>query len=202
MGVPINAMKLLLVEGKDEINFFTALLKYIGLKDVLIEEVGGKDQFREKFPALRRRSGFSAVETLAVIRDADKNSGGAFNSIKNIIKKEKLIPPSKINGFGNGAPMIGIYIMPGNAAKGMLEDLCLKTVQNNPAIVCVDAFTDCCESNLDYTLKNIAKARAQVYLAAMREIVNSVGVGALKGYWDFDSSELSDLKLFLSMLEI
>ncbi len=201
MAEPISAKKVLLVEGKDEKNFFEELLKRIGVRDVQIEVVGGKDQFREKFPALRRRTGFNEVDAIALIRDADKNPKGAFSSIRNILKKENLSPPSKMNEFGNGAPKIGVFIMPGAGAEGMLEDLCLKTVQNNPAILCVDAFIDCCKSNLGYPLKNLAKSRAQVYLAAMPQIVKDVGVGAKKAYWDFDSIELSDLKRFLSNLK-
>ena len=47
---------------------------------------------------------------------------------------------------------------------------------------------------------NIAKAKAQVFLAAMPELVKSVGVGAQKGYWDFNSEELTDLKSFINNL--
>ena len=44
---------------------------------------------------------------------------------------------------------------------------------------------------------NFAKAKAQTFLAAMPNIVCSVGVAAQKQYWDFDSEVLTEIKLFL-----
>lgn len=50
---------------------------------------------------------------------------------------------------------------------------------------------------------NLAKAKAQAFLAAMHmhNIVNSVGVAAQKHYWDFDSEVLKDIKTFLKNKE-
>ncbi|KAF5426801.1 MAG: hypothetical protein C5S41_02185, partial [Candidatus Methanomarinus sp.] len=64
---------------------------------------------------------------------------------------------------------------------------------------CVNAFIDCA-SGLDDPPKIMAKAKAQVFLAAMPKISNSVGVGAQKGYWNLDSDELNDLRLFIGNL--
>lgn len=197
MPKKIECRKLMAVEGRDEVVFFKALLKHMGIKDVEIQDVGGKDQFKTKLPALTKTPGFSDVEIFAVVRDADENADGAFESISNFLKKENLSPPEQMNTFAHDDPKIGIFIMPGNSDTGMLEDLCLRTVQSHPALECVEAFADCCE-NLKPPPKNIAKTKAQAFLAAMPKIVNSVGMGAEKGYWDFDSQELAELKRFLS----
>lgn len=148
--------------------------------------------------------GFSDVEFLAIIRDANPNAEAAFQSIKDVIRKQKKVglnfePPSNINEFAGVKPKLGIFIMPGNSDKGMLEDLCLKTVENHPAMKCVKSFIDCV-INLKKTPKNIAKAKAQAFLAAMPEVANRVAIGAQKGYWNFDSDELTELKLFLENL--
>ena len=197
----IHQKKVLAVEGKDEVNFFNALLKYVGINDFEVYEVGGKQQFKDKLPALVRRRGFSDVEVLAVVRDADNDANAAFESISNILKKEKLKPPIQINQFSGGTPKIGIFIMPGNSDTGMLEDLCLKTVEHHPAMVCVESFIDCV-SKLENppNRNNIAKVKGQAFLAAMPELVYSVGVGAQKGYWNFNSEELTDLKSFIDNL--
>ncbi|NIA03553.1 MAG: hypothetical protein GWP12_03340 [Nitrospirae bacterium] len=192
----IHQKKVLAVEGKDEINFFSALLKYMEITDFEVREVGGKKQFSNKLPALVRMSGFSDIETLAIIQDADVNAEAAFESIRNILKKESLKPPNQVYQFSNGTPKIGIFIMPGNSDAGMLEDLCLNTVKDHSAMACTESFIDCV-SKLEKPPKNIAKAKAQAFLAAMPEIANSVGVGAQKGYWDFNSEELTDLKSFI-----
>lgn len=195
----INSKKVLAVEGKDEVNFFNALLKYVRIIDFEVHEVGGKQQFKKKLPALVRVNGFSNVEVLAVIRDADNNAKAAFQSIKKIIEGEKLKSPNQMNRFSDGNPKIGIFIMPGNSDTGMLEDLCLKTVKDHPAMSCVKLFMDCI-SKLKNKPKNIAKASAQVFLAAMPNIANSVGIGAQKEYWNFNSEELKNLKSFIDNL--
>lgn len=199
MAEIIRQKKVIAVEGSDEVNFFNALLKYTGITDIDVCEVGGKQQFKNKLPALVRRSGFTDVEVLVIIRDADNDAAAAFKSIKNILKKERLKSPIQANQFSEGIPRIGIFIMPGNSDTGMLEDLCLKTVKHHPAMGCVESFIGCV-AKLENLPNNIAKAKAQAFLAAMPELANSVGVGAQKGYWNFNSEELTDLKSFIDNL--
>ncbi len=163
-----------------------------------IRDVGGKDKFKKKLPALVQATGFADVEILAVIRDADNDPDAAFDSVRNVLrsqvsKSQKLEPPDRMNQFSDGNPRIGVFIMPGNSDTGMLEDLCLKTVGEHPAMECVNAFIDCA-SGLNNPPKIMAKAKAQVFLAAMPKIANSVGVGAQKGYWNLDSDELDNLR--------
>ena len=200
MAEIIRQKKVIAVEGRDEVNFFNALLKHEGITDFEIRDVGGKQQFKNKLPALVRMSGFADVEVLAVIRDADNDANAAFESIRNILKKEKLKPPIQISQFSEGTPKIGIFIMPGNSDAGMLEDLCLKTVENHPVMNCVNPFVDCI-SKLEESPNNMAKAKAQAFLAAMPKLANSIGVGAQKGYWNFNSEELTDLKSFIDNLK-
>ncbi len=197
MSDEIKFSKIMAVEGKDEKIFFTCLLNYMRQEDFEVLEVGGIVKFKDKLPALVRRSGFAKVKKLAIVRDAEDNSESAFESIKNILIKEKIIPPEKPGQFTSGNPKVGIFIMPGDAKQGMLEDLCIRTVKDNPAIKCADAFIECARK-LDNPPSNIAKAKAQAFLAAMPDIVYSVGLGAQKHYWDFNSDELKNLKNFLS----
>lgn len=207
---PVKSKKILAVEGLDEKNFFDALLEHMNIKDVDIRQVGGKDQFKNKLPALKNVTGFfnpdgfSFVTHLAIIRD--KNSDDAFKSVANILRKANFSPAKKHALFSNANPKVGIFIMPGKKVEGtMLEDLCLKTVESYKAMQCVEEFA-ACVSKLPTSPKNIPKAKvhifkAQVFLAAQPEVVDSVGVGAQKGYWNFDSPALDELKQFLSNLK-
>lgn len=203
--IPIKSRKILAVEGLDEENFFSALLKHINIADCDIRRVGGKDQFKDKLPALKIARGFfnadgsPFVTHLAIIRD--ENGDDAFTSVVNILKKERFTPPKKHGLLSNGNPKIGIFIMPGTTIKGtMLEDLCLESVENHPAMKCVNEFASCA-SALETRPKSLSKAKAQTFLAAQPDIVNSVGLGAQKNYWDFDSPALEELKQFLSHLK-
>lgn len=201
----ITSKILLAVEGRDEKNFFEKLLPSIGINDFQIEDIGGKDQFKDKFPVLLLRPGFyaadktSMVTHVAIIRDKDEDE--AFVSIKKIVEQSGLIPPDENGKFSNSTPKVGIFIMPGSKIKGtMIEDLCLKSVQPHPAMGCVKAFSECI-AKLTKPPKNMSKAKVQAYLAAQPDIAESLGVGAKKGYWDFESSTFDELKTFLSHLK-
>lgn len=192
----IEKEKLLAVEGADEVNFFKVLLKHIGIEDVDIRDVAGKEQYKEKLPILIRTSGFEKVKILGITRDADRNAEGAYESLVNTLKDIGLSVPETVNFFTEGKPRVGIYILPGNNRNGELETLCLETVEDNPAMECVDKFIECAKKLKDKP-KNIHKAQSQAFLAAMPKIANSIGLGAQKNYWDFDSDVLDELKKFL-----
>ena len=126
--------------------------------------------------------------------------------LSKLCKKEGFTPPEKPGQFSDGHPKIGIFIMPGETIEGtMLEDLCLETVKEQPAMKCVEEFSSCV-SSLDSPPKNISKAKAQVFkaqvfLATQPGFVDSVGLGSQKGYWNFESPCLVELKTFLSHLK-
>jgi hypothetical protein len=65
----------------------------------------------------------------------------------------------------------------------MLEDLCLRTKAEMPIMECVNVFIEC--ASAFEKLKNYPKAKCQAYLSVMPDIVSSVGLGAIKRYWDF-----------------
>lgn len=134
------------------------------------------------------------METFAVIRDANGDAKAVFNSIKDILKKQNLNPPDRVNKFSESVPKIGVFIMPGRSEEGMLEDLCLSTVKDNPIMQCVDVYMDCI-SKIGVYPKNLTKA--QSFWAAMPKIAKSVGLGAQMGYWNFDSEVLVELKAFI-----
>ncbi len=102
----IRQKKVLIVEGRDENNFFDALMKHMGVTDVEIREAGGKDQFKDKLPALVRARGFSYVKVLAVIRDADEDACTTFESVKDTLRKQGLKPPQQMNQFSKSSPMV------------------------------------------------------------------------------------------------
>ena len=76
--------KVIVVEGKDEVYFLDALLRNLKITDVEVRDVGGKNQFENKLPALVNMSGFPDVRFLAVIRDADNDPNAAFDSVRKV----------------------------------------------------------------------------------------------------------------------
>ncbi len=210
----IEQKYVLLVEGNDEVYFFQAFLKHIGIADVQVIEIGGKDKFKSELPAFIVDPGFSEVKAFAVIRDADNDMDSAINSVSGVLERNDQPSPKKHAMFAaDKRRKSGIFIIPGNADEGMLEGLCLKTVENHPVLECVSFYIECLEKKLEpydpgekkesgkiYFPKNLAKAKAHSFLAGMHDFKSSVGIAAKKGYWNLDSPHLNDLKSFLEIL--
>ena len=172
----IKNKKLVVVEGKEDVGFFVGLLDQIGINDFFVWGIGGKDVFNNDLPLLAKVQGFSDITHLVVVRD--RNGDDAFDSVINILTRKMGF--SEIEGC-------------------MLEDLCLKIVEDHPVMECVNEFASCV-SKLESTPKNLSKTKVQVFLASQPEVANTIGLGAQKGYWDFDSPCLTELKQFLENL--
>jgi hypothetical protein len=100
-------------------------------------------------------------------------------------------------------PHTGIFIMPDNDGCGMLEDLCLKTISLHPVKNCIDNFIECFSRHQDpqeAKIFNHQKACVQAYLVTRSPIIRSLGLGALKGCWNFDDPCFDEIKVFLKSL--
>ncbi|MFH1096534.1 MAG: DUF3226 domain-containing protein [Candidatus Desantisbacteria bacterium] len=206
-NIKIESIRLLAVEGKDECEFFKALLKHLLIRDVQVVDIGGKDKFPTEFLLLYNLEGFGKIEKLGFIRDAEENPAkSAFDSICGLLKKYKLPIPVGVGKIRNDCyPHIGIFIMPDNYGKGMLEHLCLKAIESLPQYGCVDGFIDCVTKYQSQEEKEIfkeSKARVQSYLASRSPIVTSLGLGTQKGYWNLEHSCFNDIKNFLNAMFI
>lgn len=200
----ITKKKLLAVEGKDEVIFFKELFKHMGMYDIVqVLDVAGKDNFKKEMPLLKKATGFSDLEAIVIIRDADNSYQSAFESIKGVLEKiEGLQVPNKPGEFSRGNPKVGVFIMPDNSSPGMLEDLCLETVKDKEEMECVKQFIACAKQLKNPPKeKDIPKAQVQAFLAIKPDVPNSVGRGAQKKIWNFDAAELNPLKVFLSQLK-
>jgi hypothetical protein len=193
--------KLIAVEGKDDVGFFVKLLDEIGVTNFFVWGIDGKGNFNRDLPLLSKVPGFASLTHFAVIRDGDTDE--AFASVRSILCQKMGFQnvPSTHGEFAIGTPKIGIFIMPGKSVKGnTLEDLCLGTVEEHPSMQCVNEFVSCISALKDRP-KNMSKTKVQVFLASQPEIVNSIGLGASKNYWDFTSPVLDELKTFLINLK-
>lgn len=206
----IEKRKLLLVEGKDEENFFKIFLRKHNINEVQIIEIGGKDQLNhESLTVLKNTPGFDELISLAIVQDADKNADTRFQSIRNYLRGSNLNAPDKVSTFTSQGQnlRIGIFIIPDGKNKGMLESLCLSTVikDNETMTRCFNEFTDCLKqiSDLNNGLpkpKNIHKAYLRAFLSAMEEDTPSLGIATQKGYWNLNSDRLAPLLNFLKKL--
>ena len=63
----IKNKKLVVVEGKEDVEFFVRLLDHIGMKDYFVWGIGGKDEFNNDLPLLPKVSGFSDITHLSYL---------------------------------------------------------------------------------------------------------------------------------------
>lgn len=193
---------ILAVEGRDEREFFAALLQYFRVGGVQIWEVGGKSRFRAFLRSVPTTPGYddqaNHVQAIGIIRDADQDPRAAFNSLCSDLQAARLPIPSTAFGWVGQDLRIGIAILPDANTAGMLEDLCLTSIQNDPALYCSDAYFECLGALSSYEPpKNPVKARLLAYLASKPETDPRLGLVAQKGYWSWEHPAFGEIKQFL-----
>ncbi len=114
----------LLVEGKDHLNFFEALIEHLSLENVQIQDFGGVNELRSFLPALVNMPNFhEIVESIGIVRDAESSSEGAFQSVQTSLTNAKLSVPHNLEEPTATLPKVTVLILPGNNRQGMLETL-------------------------------------------------------------------------------
>ena len=202
----IISEKLLLVEGRDEKSFFTALFGFLKIDNVDIKDVGGCLKFSSYYQTVSALPGFSDVKKIGFVRDAEINPAkSAFDSICNTIKKitPNVSLPQHPGIVVNGKVSCGIFIMPDNKSAGMLEDLCIESVRNSQLFENADNYIKVATLLLNAEEQksyNIHKAKVQAFLAGKSNIPRNLGEAASKKVWDFSNPVFSDVISFVKQL--
>lgn len=201
----IEKPRLLLVEGRDEVNVFEALMRHClgDGAEIQVIDAGGKDQFPKHMKAIptaaRTRRGLH-LRSIGVVRDANGDARGSFRSVCDSLRNAGYEPPPVHGEFSGATPSIGVFIAPDGARPGAIETLCRRSVEGKAAAACADEYMKCLEDRGAMRSSNIDKSFAHAYLAALPNPVARVGEGALSGAWNFDSPAFEALSRFLRRL--
>ena len=201
-GWSIEKPKLLLVEGIDEVRLFGALAKDIGSEDVQIRPYQGKGNIRRFLRVLPQVPGYSDLESIAVTRDADKNGDKAAKKVRDALGAAGLpVPDSPLESANDGRIEVRYLIIPPNSKTGALEDVCLASVDEDPAMVCVESYFGCIEqSELDGPREKwMSKAKVHAFLSSREDPALRLGEAAERGLWSFDAPAFDPLKSVLRM---
>jgi len=196
----ISKPKLLIVEGRDEEFFFCSLIEHLGINNIQVAGIGGKDKLRMNLKGLIKDPAFPRVISFGVVRDADTDPAAAFQSVRESLRASGLPYPKKPLVLAQGMPRVSVMIIPSHKRRGALEDLCLGAVSEDPAFICVDEYFNCLDQQEIDKTKNLSKAKVRVFLASRQDPTLSLGISAQKGYWPFDSNAFSRVKRFLTAL--
>jgi len=200
MAVKIEQSNVLVVEGREEELFFGAFIGHLGLWNIQISPIGGKEQLRRNLKALVLSPGFSEVTFLSVVRDANADWDSAFQSVRDALQAVNLPAPEHPLMPVGHSPQVAVMILPEEGATGMLEDLCLKAVVQNPAMLCVEQYFQCLQRKDLPLPRNMSKAKVQVFLASRPKAGLRLGEGAQAGYWPWQDEAFEQVKEFLQML--
>ena len=196
----ITEAKQLLVEGNDQRNFFEAFLRYIDCPGVTVQNFGGVKELHGFLRALVRMQGFRSVGSIGIVRDAETDAGGAFQSVQSALKAAELPVPAHPRQQSDGRPRVSVHILPDGDNPGMLETLLNRSFADDPVNGCIDEFFQCVEAIPNRQIQRPDKARSHAYIATQPEPYFSVGVAAKNDYWDLDHSAFGSLRTFLMKL--
>ena len=193
--IPTGKTRLLLVEGRDDKEFFIQLGKYLGFDDktpLHIIEYGGKDGLSQRLFQLGQLPESDSISDIGIVRDADYETD-AFQSAIDAIRtcnrhSEKHLPiPSSVLQVSDGRPRVSVLVVPDAGREGMLEDLVLEALKGDPVANCVDEYFACLlRSDIQVAGHRLPKARARVFISGKN-------AGADSFSDDSDKSYLSDI---------
>jgi hypothetical protein len=200
MAVELTKPNILIVEGREEELFFGALIEHLGLQNIQIMPIGGKEQLRRNLKALARSPSFAKVVSLGIVRDANANPSAAFQSVRDALQAVNLPAPDRPLVPTGRKPQVTVMIVPEGDAPGMLEDLCLGSVQSDPASLCVEQYFQCLQQRGLPMPHNMPKARIQVFLASRPEAGKRLGEAAQAGYWPWNDATFEPVERFLQQI--
>jgi hypothetical protein len=202
----ITRSKLLIVEGRDEENFFEGGIAHLGASGVQVLGIGGKTQLTANLKVLRLDPNFASLDCIGIVRDADVTppgssvsaSNSAFASVCSSLSASGVqlpLPPSH-GQFAAGPPRVGIFIMPDGKLDGMLETLCAQSLAALSEFACVTDYFACLRAH-GKVPGNMPKARAYAWLASCADPGKRVGEAALARYWPFNDLAFAEIWAFV-----
>ena len=198
-------------EGEDEKWFLIWLLNSQELSDVpfysndiQVINFGGNEELSDKLNLLKITPGFQEVESLLVIRDAERDARRAVQKIQSSLGKAQLPVPSAPGEWTSGGRKVGFLLFPNcdqTIRDGTLEDLCLSILkEENHSIILdeVQLFLKSLEQNHKRQFPHIFKSKLHTYFSVTDDFVGlKIGEAARARAFDWNNDKLAFLKSFL-----
>ena len=199
----IEQPKQVFVEGNDEVRLFGALARHLGISGVQVNQYRGRDNLRPLLKALPLLDGFENINSLAVVADVNSNRNGTEQRIRAALSAANLPSPRRsLEVLVQDNMRVCYLVVPHGAESGMIEDVCLASVQADLAIDCVERYFECIEQTNVRGPREVwlAKARLHAFLASRERPDLRLGEAADAGIWDFGADAFRPLKDLLQLL--
>lgn len=219
--IPAGKSRLLLVEGKEDQEFFIQLGGRLTSTDdwlIHINQYRGTSELEDFLIAMAGHPRFGQVKSIGIVRDADFNTD-AFQSVQDAIRRanaeiQQALPvPENAMTMAEGDKNIIVMIMPSHKRQGMLEDLVMDIFQSDPIATCVDSYFKCIRDHGIAILEHkLSKGRLRAFVTGKNVSDQAKGDDSDKLYlsdvfhmswWKpdlWDHPAFNDAKTFLAQL--
>lgn len=205
--IDVKEPKQLLVEGKDQQNFFQAFVRHLSLPHIQVQDFKGVTQLRDMLLGIVSNTDFDSVTSLGIVRDAERSAPSAFQSVQDSIKNinnniddVNLAVPTKAGERESGNPSVSVLVLPDESSPGMLETLICRTFEGSEVDRCIDDFFACAAASPNVSINNPDKARAFAFLTTKPNPHHSVGIAAHQGIWNLNHEAFEGVRDFLQAL--
>ena len=200
--INITETKQLLVEGKDDLRVFKALMETISITDIQIQMYGGKQNLKSFLRNFVEDDNFGNVKSIGIHRDADTNAVDAGRSVQGTLDALSLPKPSSPLTIAQSKdlPSVAYLVVPHYKNTGSIEDVCLDSVDEQTILGCVEDYMECLESVSPDEFVATPKARTYAYLASRKPYNLRVGEAADAGEWNFDAESFEPLRNLIELL--
>ena len=188
---------------RDDLDAFNrvrgAILGRLDPSDAAISSFGGVTELRGFLKAVWNAPGArTTIGAIGIVRDAETDAEDAFKSACDAIIAIGLTPPDCPMQIVGDQPRIGILILPPDRSAGMLEDVCLDAVHDDPAMQCVEEYLTCLQAEIEYWPNpNPSKAKVQAFLASRARPGLRLGEAADRGDWNWSHEVYNPIKQFI-----
>jgi hypothetical protein len=208
----VKTPTILAIEGNDDSEFFTLLIRNMRLEQKIATWVLGdktSPSIQDQLKALFRSPlvGIDRLANIGILLDADNDDGISLKNIQQALAELKLPVPQTLNQVATGTePFRGEAIsIIAAALPGNLETLLMGVLENDPVIKCASDFLDCTQATRPALKPRfVAKATFHAYLEAKavskgKPIAGIRDLPQVKG-WDWKHPLMDDLKAFLRQI--
>ena len=189
--------KQLIVEGNDDVRILRSLGSHLNISNLEIRPYGGVDNMRTFLRTLSALPAFRLVQSLAIVADANSDRSMRETRIRSALSDMNLpTPPSALEVASNDHLRVAYLVVPHDTEGSMIEDVCLDSVSDDPAIECMDRYFQCVEKVDTPGPRQvwISKARAHAFLASRDRPDLRIGEAADRGIWQFEHEAFNPLK--------
>ena len=199
----IRNRKQVIVEGLDDVRIVESLCRHLEINDVAVQQCGGYDSLRPFLRAFVSDPEFAQVRSLAVIVDADSDAISRRQGVADALLNASLPRPERpLEPVSESGLSVTYLVVPHDGGGTMMEDVCLSSVRDDPAMACVDRYFECISRADTLGPRPVwtAKARVHAFLASRERPDLRLGEAAQRGVWRFGTDAFRPMTSLLAEL--